>query len=252
MSVATLKVWNYCMNRCEYCASRSNSDLWKPVNFIAAKNVLDIPSALYWLDMYRPNSEIHLSGGEPLLRPDIESVVNLCLASRRKVTVFTNGQMLPLRECLHELPLQWVVSWHFDAVSLEYFLSCIEPLRGKAKASIQAIVYRDIDEQAMGIVEKAFGGFDFRFRFADQTSKTWDLWELPEGCIDKPAEFLTLIEEDGNVYPCSSKIWGPIGSIYDPFNSNFQSIEVFNAHAAQCFREHKCGAHLSARLMEVL
>jgi hypothetical protein len=253
MSVVTMKVIQYCQNSCGYCVAKSNAERWRPVPFMVAKNILDVPSALDWIDANRPEADIHISGGEPLLRPDIASILKSCVATGRRVVIFTNGQLLPQRPELWEIPgVHWLVTWHQDSVTLDRFLECVSYLRHPDRVEVHTILYRDAHEMAIDYVRDKFSYFArFRFRYADQTARTWDAWKLSDRPIERPAsDYLTLIEEDGSIYPCNTKYWGPIGSVYDPDGVDHCKAAALDAHAAQCFVDHRCGAHLTARILE--
>lgn len=254
MSVVTVKLWNYCMYSCDYCVSHSNRKVWDPVPFIAARDVLDVPSTLDWIGIHRTESSVHISGGEPLLRPDIETIVNQCLDRGFETTIFTNGQLLHNHQSLFDLPVGWVLTWHQSEINAEVFLKEIAPLRDK-KIFVNTILPYDPNWKVFEEDKKVFydNGFDLYPRINWWNMQTADLWELKPTRVENIASnYLTLIEPNGMVFPCNSWDWGPIGNVYSG-ECNDSLARSIDDHAEKCcIVDRRCGAFLTAQMAELL
>ena len=77
-----------CPNNCIFCSSNSNYDRKDMVDFETFKNTVNF---------FRDNGgikEVSLSGGEPLLHPQIIEIIEFCKAKNIYVTLYTSGIML--------------------------------------------------------------------------------------------------------------------------------------------------------------
>lgn len=271
----TVALWNYCQNACPYCVSGSNRpewtapedfEIWKPEGgehlndlqlqkrfgkwyfmdcpdknrFLSPHNVLELPFLLYWLQRHTPHAVVHLSGGEPLLRPDIESITGELVRAGFEVTIFTNGLLIPARAELLDMPIKWVVT-HHDPQPLADFLRTIEPIRWRPHQITRVL---DAGAGAGGLMAE-YRGFNFvpRWRNKPQLKK----WFRPRpGDIDRIAsDVLHFITPDGRVFPCNSMFWDPIGHIYTG-KYHPKDVEMINMICADCIKLNKCGAYQSA------
>jgi MoaA/NifB/PqqE/SkfB family radical SAM enzyme len=74
------------------------------------RKLRDIKADLIKAKYYYSLSEVDISGGEPLVHPKIEDVINFCKVIGLKVTVITNG--ICMTEKLDSLVDEWLISIH--------------------------------------------------------------------------------------------------------------------------------------------
>ena len=83
--MANIALLNRCNLRCPYCFAD---------NYIASeKSDIDIQAFKELLDFASPDGEVGIIGGEPLIHPLVDEILNICTQDFRfgKITLFTNG-----------------------------------------------------------------------------------------------------------------------------------------------------------------
>lgn len=253
--VVTANVWNRCQNRCRYCVScapnRHRDQYYDGRDF---GEVLDVHALIRWLDRYRPTSRVHVSGGEPLLFGGIEAWVGALLDAGRDVTILTNGQAFPMRPGLHAAPVGWIVTYHVSAgIPIVPWASGLTPLRGRARVSVRVLMRGRGDRERLPGILKALSGFSVSPRWVDDEKRSCrDFGGVPEVDAAPPrvaSEYLTLIENDGRVYPCNTKLRGAVGSIYD-MTFDAGAAAVLDDRAEQCYSRLGCGACNTEKLTQ--
>lgn len=251
--VVTLSVWNFCQNSCSYCASKSNLPEWKysPNKPIEKKWITDIEASVSWIEKYRPDAAIHLSGGEPLLRPDIVEIVDSLLSKNFDVSIFSNGQNLPFRKELVSRNVKWCLTYHRSSGwGLEYWVRTVAPLRD-CRHLVTSIETFDTVRSAPS---KFLDGWNYLPRFRDYPIRTAGDESDGDNCDTGDAiasRMLTLIVDQGFVYPCNTIRRGVIGNVHHQTYYH-ERARLIDAHAATCIRRNICGAYRSAVAMERL
>lgn len=282
----TVSVWNYCQNACHYCVAGSNLPKWSPPDtfevwkppggehlndlqlqkrfgrwyfsecpdrdrYLNPHNVLEVPYLLYWLQRHTPHAVVHLSGGEPLLRPDIVAFTAELVRAGFEVTIFTNGLLIPARAELLDMPLKWVVT-HHEPQPLADFLECIEPIRRRPHQITRVIdagagAGGELHELGAELAELGadYRGFNFVPRWKNEPRrKTW--FKPRPGDVERiGSDVLHLITPDGRVFPCNSMFWDPIGHIYSG-EYHRKDVDMVNVTCAYCVELNRCGAYQSA------
>lgn len=243
--IVTANVWNLCNNRCFYCVSSApnrKKDAYDDGRDFG--EVLDVHSLLRWLDRFRPLARLHISGGEPLLYPKIEDWIETVIRAGRKVTLLTNGQLISKNKRLHELPINWIVTYHNGCgVSIDDYkkqLDCLNKNR---------LDFRVMDT-GLKIDVKAWEPYEPRVRQISSEVKTMESWgyKPPANApCNIASELLTLVENNGSVYACNCKKNGIIGSVYDMTCDN-KKAEIMDKRAIECFAGQWCGALNTARI----
>lgn len=243
--VVTANIWLKCQNKCPYCVAYVANQLSDPFrDGRDPEQVLDVNAVLAWINKYRPNARIHISGGEPLLYEGIEDWVCACLYAKRKITILTNGQLVPLRKQLHNKPINWIVTYHKDCgVGLNDYCQGLAGLQGK-NVEVRTIIETAGDSLAYTKeLTTIFKGFDFRIRYDRQESRTAELWKIPKivDVYNVASSLLTLVENDGKVYACNGKADGAIGDVYS-MQYDATRAKVKDLQAVNCSKEQICGA----------
>lgn len=281
----TVSPWNYCQNNCHYCVSKSNTPRWKwngsfelfsppgdeqlndvqlrqkhgfhyydmmcedKARYMNKWEVLEFPYLVHWLKTHTPGAEIHLAGGEPLLRPDIETGVESLVNAGFNVTLVTNGILIPKRRRLHQLPIKWLVN-HHAAQTTPKFLESIESIRNQ-KHLITRIIVGNHVLRNRGRLEKAYKGFNFMWRGCNAPARGIDFKPLPVDVGRIASQVLHFIHHDGRVFPCNSLSFGEIGHVYlgtyEP-----EKAAAADRHSIKCVNANHCGAYHSAVLMNAL
>lgn len=245
--IVTANIWMRCQNACPYCVAhiqdRSTDKFDDGRDF---GEVLDVHSLLRWLDKFRPSARLHISGGEPLLYPEIENWIETAVKAGRKVTILTNGQNVHQRPKLHSLPLNWIVTYHKSTeIDPKEYIKNLEGIKNR-NVEIRTIIRRedyDTEAEYTDELRAAFEGFLFRPRYASFENKTARIWGIPEPeDLDHIAsQSITLVENDGKVYPCNSKHAGAIGSVYDMTLDDTLAREC-DIQSKVCAERQMCGA----------
>jgi MoaA/NifB/PqqE/SkfB family radical SAM enzyme len=283
----TVSVWSYCQQACAYCVAGSNAikwtpkhsfEIWKPSGlehaddfelrglfgpewwheqcpdkerYLNPADVLPFDALTDWLIRFRPGATVHVSGGEPLLRPDIESGVEQLLDNGFDVVMVTNGVLIPKRPKLLDMPIKWAVTYHQDSVHLECFKRVIEPLKSRLHV-IHTVVSRFEHARRLLDIEKAFSEFNF---FAKWDRNPWrtnpTLKADPLDLVEPASYLLTLITPNGAVYPCNTCAHGPVGDIYS-LRFDEQKARERDPMSRTCLENNRCAAYQSAVLMASL
>ena len=283
----TASVWNYCNNHCSYCVAGSNDpkwrpkptfEIWKPEGFqdlndhelrvrfgteyyhelcpdknryLNAADVLSFEHLIDWLDLYRPGATVHLSGGEPLLRPDIAFQTTLLLAAGYTVVMFTNGQLIHERPELLDLPIKWCVTFHQQSgLSVDDFLAQIEPLRERPLI-VHTVISTFMEAKALSIFEHRFAGYRFYEKWNGNAARTMvaGFRYDPSDLAEVASRRLTLVTPDGAVYPCNTCRIGPIGNIYRG-TCDDEKASLLDASCRECVQRNACSAYQTAALLE--
>lgn len=259
----TASVWNYCNQRCSYCVSKSQDwnlqgrfEMFSPegcegleryfIDYANEKNndnrflhpadVLDVDYLATWLATWRKNAVVHLTGGEPLLRPDIESFVKK-IATTHKVVLYTNGTLIDRREKLLDLPIFWHVTYHKEQIALARFTENIAAIKDKPHRI--SSVLGSGEEPDMDGLKRHFEGYDFEPVWADKPKY---LQGRPTAVdLKSPASNLfNLITPCGTVWPCNA-CSEPVGSIYtNTFDK--KKAQGYDKMAKTCLRRGLCFA----------
>lgn len=281
-TTVTVAVWNYCQNRCEYCVSNSNLDCWKvgskskvwkpagdehlnfyqlcekhgfdyhdrmcpvPGGYFSAKDVLEYRYAIDWIKRHRPGAHVHLSGGEPLLRPDIVQMVE-SFSSEFETTIVTNGQLIPQRTELLGMPVKWLVTWHREQISMGQFLSAIEPIRNKPHLIKTIIGKYDEPEK----FNSHFEGFNFECSFESRPRMDRAFKHNDADFGDIASHRILLIQPNGPVVSCNKPHGGPFHRYKSPSNVYAMTCDegdlaANNKRADECIKYNACGAYQTA------
>jgi hypothetical protein len=214
--------------------------------YLSPHNVLEVPYLLFWLQRFTPHAVVHLSGGEPLLRPDIESFTGHILQAGFEVTIFTNGLLIPSRPELLDMPLKWVVT-HHDPQPLTDFLRCIEPIRTRPHQ-----ITRVFDAGGAGAGDELgaelganYEGWNFVPRWKNRPQRKVWFRPRPEDVHRIASEILHFITPDGRVFPCNSMFWDPIGHIYTG-EYHRKDVEMVDLTCEHCIELNRCAAYQTA------
>jgi organic radical activating enzyme len=287
----TASVWNYCQIGCSYCVAGSHLERWRPKKtfevwkpkgfellndyelrvkfgvewwheqcpdkdrFLNPADVLSFEYMAAWLHEYRPGATIHLSGGEPLLRPDIEEQTAILIEAGFQVVMFTNGLLIDERRRLLDMPLKWCVTFHQNSgLSVQDFLGKIEPIRSRSRPLIvHTVISNMLQAKALSLFRHYFDGYRFFEKWHKNPTRTtvpgfkYD----PADVFDIASNRLSLITPDGAVYPCNTCRIGPVGNIYQ---GTFDAAKaaMMDVSSAECIRRNCCPAYQTAALLESL
>lgn len=97
----TIEVTQRCPNKCIYCSSWSDLNKKDMLEFDAICGIVDDATAL-------GAKLINISGGEPLLRPDIVKIVEYIKAKELKIRLYTSG--IIFNEGYHSVPVSLLES----------------------------------------------------------------------------------------------------------------------------------------------
>jgi len=281
----TVSVWSYCQNNCTYCVAGSNDvrwtprptfEIWKPLGFeheddfelrglfgpdwwhdrcpdkdryLNPADVLPFDNLVDWLARWRPAAAVHLSGGEPLLRPDIETGVEQLIDNGHSVVMVTNGAMILERPRLLDMPIKWMVTYHQGSTSIDAFKRQIEPLKSRPHVIHTVIATFEHAKQLSGL-ELLFSEYNFAPKWNRNARKSNpDMKADPLDLVDIASYRLSLVTPDGAVYPCNSCRPGPVGNIY-ALTCDEEKAKSLDPLSAECVRRNKCAAYQSAVIME--
>lgn len=230
----TVTLTKRCTRACKYCiADKTDAG---DINF---------SSVIRWCDKFAKGCDIHLSGGEPLILDNIEEIASRAIDAGHRVSVFTNGDLLYDKHPLLSMPIVWHMT-HHKPQSINDFLAKAEIIRNKPHV-VTAMYYgreilRDADYEA-----KKYNGLNFHWQMPGlgRVVKGFALKSDDAGCI--ASGVIHLIENDGNVYPCSTKRLGVIGNVYDMTYEKPDLIADENADL--CVKNGRCSAYQSAVLL---
>lgn len=252
----TLSAWNYCPFSCTYCVSGSNAPEWK-LTAEGPKEITDFTQSLKWIDRYRPDATIHVSGGEPLSRPDIvDRMKEVIDAGYRDSTIFTNGLFLPERLGLLDLPLKWCITYHQDCgLSVDKWLSLVEPVREQRHvlhtvvSTFEHLRRAQVELKPLFIEKK----WNYIEKWDRNPQKTMvpDFTPNPDDIEDIASNRITLIVPNGNVYPCNHVKDGPIGNVFN-MTFDFEKAIAMNAASRSCAMKNACSAFQTAALFDTI
>jgi hypothetical protein len=254
----TVSIWNHCQYRCEYCVSRSNDPRWDPPKSwdeVKPGDLLDVGALDRWLSTFTPGARLHISGGEPLLRPDCEDAIEL-LARKHETRIYSNGALIRERPKLLELPLSWIVSWHPTQVSLDRFVRQVAPLEGHPV--VGRVVLRDGDDPSLA--DRLRGRIPWALVVHPQwdrdPNRTWRGFGPDQNDdIDHVASeriHLIIPRNGGEVWPCNScaAACGPIGNIETGWYRPELAVAM-DIRARECVISNKCAAYQDAVLLNL-
>jgi organic radical activating enzyme len=277
----TVSAWNYCQNTCNGCVSGSNSQKWKfngnfdlyappgcehlndlqlrakwgqdyyrrmcpdKNRFLNKYDILEFDYLIKWINTHAPAAEIHISGGEPLLRPDIEDQIQKMVTAKISTTIFTNGLLIAERPRLLSMPLSWVVA-HHTPNDVQKWRRNVELIQNRPFLTTRVIrSHKELMQK--NEIAKQYEGLNFvwsrfrGFKMMDFDRPKNDEFHIASGVIH-------LIVPDGRVFPCNLETASPIGHIltgdYWPDRARCQ-----DSMARQCVMGENCAAYQSARIM---
>lgn len=283
-TTVTAIAWNYCQNTCPYCVASSNgpewklngrSEIWKPKGeelenfhslahkyglryhetmcpepekYLNAKDVLDFDSLAAWIKRHRSGAHLHISGGEPLLRPDIERQVGK-VCREFETTIVTNGQLISERPALLNLPIKWLVTWHRSQVSLGEFVEQITLIKD-APHLITVVLERGETWEP----PPEFKGFNFEKRWRNGARLLEDFEHNPEDLQDIASHRILLVQPNGCIVGCNKTHKGPFDRYDSPSNIHTgkcdeRDLRIFNQRARLCVLENRCSAYQTAVTM---
>lgn len=131
-----------CTNNCIFCSSRSNYQQDKIIDFSTFKNTVD-----FFL-VNAGVKEISLSGGEPLLHPDIFEIVKYCHEKGIYTTLYTSGVIKNItNETSNNPQFQKILDQYnnrqFSRITLDWFSKLKEAGLDKVVFDMQAA---EVDE----------------------------------------------------------------------------------------------------------
>lgn len=283
----TASVWNYCQNSCSYCVAgcfdpkwrpKQTFEIWKPAGYehatdyelrvrfgvdyyhklcpdkgryLNAADVLPFDTLQEWLIVHRPDATIHISGGEPLLRPDIVVGIARLITQGFDVIIFTNGLALKERPRLLDLPIKWDVTYHQNCgVSPEEYAKLIEPIRSKPHY-LHTVIKTFLHAKAIDYLKKVFSKFNFFPKWANDPNHTAPSFKYNPSDLDDIASYrLTLVTPDGAVYPCNTCKIGPIGTIYQLMHLDDEKARALDPSCRACVQRNLCSAYQTASMLE--
>lgn len=211
--------------------------------YLNAAHVLNFDCLLKWIMKYAPGCQLHIAGGEPLLRPDIEDQLEKLCWAGIPLVVLTNGLLIDQRPRLLKMPLKWIVTHHTGA-PLRKWIDNVKLIQHRPYMTCRVLA-TDHEKENKRTLEKQYDGLNFHWQRLKCTREV----EGPcHDCDDLPfvaSQVIHLIEADGSVYPCNKKTHGAIGNI---LNSTYlpHKAKEFDRMAAGCARGGICGAYQTA------
>lgn len=219
--------------------------------FLNAKDVLDFDFLIKWITKYCPLCELHLSGGECLLRPDIEHQIQKLVNANIKTTIFTNGMLIAKRPKLTGMPLKWVIAHHLPN-PIDKWLENVK-LVGSRPIITTRLITCDKERDNKDKIAADYDGLNFYWSRGNGCKLGTNLVPNPDpdDVNNIASRTIHLIVPDGRVFPCNVHTRSPIGHImtmeYYPERARKQ-----DAHAKQCVIGQKCSAYQTARMVAAL
>jgi MoaA/NifB/PqqE/SkfB family radical SAM enzyme len=236
----TAKIWNFCQLSCNYCASGSNAERWKPNRQPGPKELLNVDRLIQWVHCFTPGAVLHISGGEPLLWDDIESALEKIVKADIQATVTTNGLLIAKRPRLLELPLKWLVT-HHRGVDFEKWHKNAVLIREKPHLVCRLAL--EPENKAPKVAEK-YSAFNFAFGCINGLRVLdWQPRPLDFNCVASAT--IHLIEPDGRVFPCNNAKTNQIGDIHGMWYDR-ELARSRDRQARACVRGGCCAAYQSA------
>lgn len=213
-------------------------------------DILDFDVLIEWLLKFKPGAAVHLSGGEPLLRPDIEDQTEKLLNAGFDVSILTNGQAIHKRPRLLDMPVKWLAAYHQDSISLVRFIAQIEPLRTR-KHLIVSVCATVEHAKAIPQMQTAFTGFNFQLRWNKNAQRNTAPLLQPGDLDTVASQQIHLITPNGAVYPCNSCKYGFIGDIYTG-DYDLEKAQLVDPYVSGCVKNNGCQAYQTAVIMNGL
>jgi MoaA/NifB/PqqE/SkfB family radical SAM enzyme len=217
--------------------------------FLNKKDVLDFDYLTKWVLRFCPGCELHISGGECLLRPDIETQIQKLVDAGISTTIFTNGMLIRQRPRLAHMPLKWVVAHHMPN-PFDKWLANVKLIAHRPIITTRLIT-NDNEDKNRHEIAKQYDGLNFYWGRGNGTK-----YGVPRSVNDDDLNCIAsgvihLIVPDGRVFPCNVHSTYAIGHImhmkYDPDTARAQ-----DAHAKQCILADSCSAYQTARMVYLL
>lgn len=275
----TASAWRYCNLSCSYCVSRSNQPKWRPRKsfeiftppgderlnalqldakwghgwfermcpdknrYLNPNDVLNFDYLRKWLAKHARGCQVHIAGGEPLLRPDIEEQIEKLCFDGIPVTILTNGTLIERRPALAALPAKWIVTHHRGAEFTAWRRN-VEMIRHRPYMVCRVITSEN-EEKDRHQIEKQYRGLNFFWQKMNSTRIIpWpgyadaDLPHIASGVIH-------LIEADGRIFACNRSNRAPIGHILND-SYDHEMAKKHDRKAISCVMGGICGAYQTA------
>jgi hypothetical protein len=254
--IITTSLSNFCPYSCSYCVAGSNNSRWDPPkswNDVKHSDLLDVGAFYRWLRCFAFDSVLHISGGEPLVRPDVEDCLEK-LCKYHRVRVYSNGQLISKRPRLLDLPIDWVVTWHQSQVGLDKFVRHVELLEGR-RVVFRTVLTEKTDPCTVEEMKVALPwGIVHHGQWDRDPGKTWPSFKPDDADIDNVASqkiHLVVPRNGGEVWPCNScaAACGPIGNISDGWYSPELAADM-DRRAKSCVLDNKCAAFQDSVLLD--
>lgn len=222
--------------------------------YLNKREVLDFDLLRRWLSIQlgrgtiKADTELHISGGEPLLRPDIEDQIEKLLTVGLKMTIFTNGLLISKRPRLLSMPLKWVVAHHMPN-SLEEWRTNAILIADKPHMACRVIHHGKTFENRNDLAA-LYDGLNFHWikskglRLIPWEPNTEDFGHIP-------TQVLHLIVPNGSVFPCNVATGYTIGNLNDGTYWP-EKATSHNQHCRHCVTSDACPAYQSAVLCHKL
>lgn len=207
---------------------------------------MDFDRLVEWLKRFAPaDVNIHVSGGEPLLRPDIETQVDKLLVQGIRVTVFTNGMLIHKRTRLTDMPLNWVIA-HHPPNPLQKWRENVMLVAHRPFLTKRVIANRETFEKK-SIIGRDYDGLNFHWqRMHGLLEYPWQINLEDLSCV--PSTVIHLAVPDGRVFPCNNSRYVPVGNIRDMFYHPENAMQ-YNRKATTCVTAGICPAYQSAVIL---
>jgi MoaA/NifB/PqqE/SkfB family radical SAM enzyme len=246
----TAKFWNYCQNGagCPYCVAGCGKDRWRyrdDFEALPPDEVLDVDCLIAWIKRYTPNCVVHVSGGEPLLRPDVENQVEKLVNHGIPTTITTNGMMISQRPRLLTMPLKWIVT-HHECNNFAEWRYNADLIRNQPHIACRLLFGADSVRRALQLTPY-YQGLNFMWAKLHSTRIT-DWQPNPDDLDVIASDVIHLVEPNGVVYPCNNNSKRPIGNIYTGEYCR-DAARTQNAQCRECIRGNLCGAYQTAVLV---
>jgi hypothetical protein len=219
---------------------------------ISDSEITPIGPAIEWIKRHRPGAAVHISGGEPLIRPDIVKCVSDVVDAGFETTIFTNGLALRDRSELLDLPVKWYVSYHQDCgTPIDDWLQIVAPIKDRRHV-LHTIIATKEHLKWVFINRDKFRNWNFIEKWDKVAARI-----LPDDYRPNPDDMeyiasnrLTLICHHG-IYPCNNVRAGTIGSLTD-LSFDIEKARRLDAESKKCVLRGLCAAWTTAELLETI
>lgn len=183
-----VELTNRCNLNCSFCSKskRMKKDMTKEKFKTVVKKIKP----------YTDNIYLHIKG-EPLLYPDLDSILTICDANKINVNITTNGTLLKERCSLlikHPCIRHINISLHAEQNQKDYFdhvFHTVDKLKEKV-----TIIYRiwtltngTLDEKSTSIVEKLIGYYNLSTEIVENIKKEKNIKLQENIYLDKDNQF---------------------------------------------------------------